>query len=63
MLDSPAPASLSPNTEALRARALGITGRQRRQAALALLQCVLKEEFPGRIAVVSSFGVESAVIL
>jgi phosphoadenosine phosphosulfate reductase len=63
MLDSPAPASLSPSTEALRARALGIAGRQRRQAALALLQCVLKEEFPGRVAVVSSFGVESAVIL
>ncbi|MFM9844809.1 MAG: phosphoadenylyl-sulfate reductase [Dongiaceae bacterium] len=63
MLDSPAPASLSPSTEVLRARALGIAGRQRRQAALALLQCVLKEEFPGRVAAVSSFGVESAVIL
>ena len=63
MLDSPAPVSLSPSTEALRARALGIAGRQRRHAALTVLQCVLKEEFPGRIAVVSSFGVESAVIL
>jgi phosphoadenosine phosphosulfate reductase len=63
VLDSPAPISHSPSSEALRARALGIAGRQRRQAALALLQCVLKEEFPGRVAAVSSFGVESAVIL
>ncbi|HEY7689572.1 MAG TPA: phosphoadenylyl-sulfate reductase [Dongiaceae bacterium] len=63
MLDSPPPAAVSATTESLRARASDIGGRQRRQAALALLRCVLLEEFPGRVAVVSSFGVESALIL
>jgi len=63
MLDSPAPAELSATTQSSRARAVDIGGRQRRQAALALLRCVLTEEFPGHIAVVSSFGVESALIL
>src|SRR5262245_40385769 len=62
MLDSPAPAGATA-TEGLRARAVYLGGRQRRQAALALLRCVLMEEFPGRTAVVSSFGVESALIL
>ena len=66
MLDSPAPAEISNGTAAGRLSARGrvdIGARQRRQAALTLLRCVLTEEFPGRTAVVSSFGVESAVIL
>jgi len=66
MLDSSLPAELPAGasaTETLRARAVDIGARLRRQAALTLLRCVLTEEFPGRTAVVSSFGVESALIL
>lgn len=63
MPDSATLLAIAPSTQILRSRAVDIGGRQRRQAALALLRCVLTEEFPGRIAVVSSFGVESALIL
>lgn len=63
MPDSATPLETAPSTQALRTRAVDIGSRQRRHAALALLRCVVLEEFPGRIAVVSSFGVESALIL
>jgi phosphoadenosine phosphosulfate reductase len=63
MLDAAAPLEPSAARESLRARAADFAARQRRQAALFLLRCAIVEEFPGRIAAVSSFGAESAVIL
>ncbi|HXC29991.1 MAG TPA: phosphoadenylyl-sulfate reductase [Stellaceae bacterium] len=40
-----------------------LTGRYRGLDGAALLQPLVEREFPGRLAVVSSFGAESAVIL
>lgn len=51
--DMPAP---SARLAALRAAYEGVTGQ-------ALLEAMIKQEFPGEIAVVSSFGAESAVLL
>ena len=50
-------------SDSLRDRALAVAGRQRRRAALGLIETVIRDEFAGHIAVVSSFGTESAVVL
>ena len=51
-----APTLVSPRLTALREAHQGLTGQ-------ALLEQMIRTEFPGRIAVVSSFGAESAVLL
>ena len=49
----------SPDPEAVRARALRVAGLD----GAALLEPLIREEFAGKIALVSSFGTESAVLL
>tara|TARA_R110000824_G_scaffold399843_1_gene605943 strand:+ start:29866 stop:30675 length:810 start_codon:yes stop_codon:yes gene_type:complete len=51
-----APTIISPRLESLRARYPDLVGGD-------LLEAMIKTEFPGDIAVVSSFGAESAVLL
>ena len=56
--------SLPPHdSDRVQARAARIAGRVAGLDGAALLEPLLREEFPGRIAVVSSFGTESAVLL
>lgn len=47
----------------LEARVRALEGAYRSLDALALVRAMIRQEFPGRIALVSSFGVESAVLL
>ena len=48
---------------AIRARLATLTDRAAPRDAHGILELALKEEFPGKTAVVSSFGAESAVLL
>jgi len=50
-------------TESTAQRAARLAARHDGVGGLALLRAMILEEFPGRIAVVSSFGTESALIL
>jgi phosphoadenosine phosphosulfate reductase len=52
-----------PAEDALASRASALTEAYRDLDTLALLRRAIIEDFPGRIAVVSSFGAESAVLL
>lgn len=53
----------APNQYAVERRAAELTSRHGHLDGLALLRPMIEREFPGRIAVVSSFGAESAAIL
>ena len=50
------PADLQAEAQHLNAAYDGVTGKE-------LLRSMIKDEFPGKIAIVSSFGAESAVVL
>jgi phosphoadenosine phosphosulfate reductase len=56
-------ASARPDTEGSEARIAGLQQHYGHLAAEPLLRAMLRREFRGRIAVVSSFGAESALIL
>jgi phosphoadenosine phosphosulfate reductase len=59
-----AEASLPPHDpDAVRAAAADLVARVTGLDGVTLLEAVLRTEFPGRIALVSSFGTESAVLL
>jgi phosphoadenosine phosphosulfate reductase len=47
----------------MRARLAGLQEKARGRDAAGILELALREEFPGKTAVVSSFGAESAVLL
>jgi len=51
------------NQDAVEQRAAELTRRHGHLDCSALLRAMIEREFPGRIAVVSSFGAESAAVL
>ena len=51
------------NQHAVEQRAAELTRRHGHLTGAALLRPMIEREFPGRIAVVSSFGAESAAVL
>jgi len=57
------PESAKAKTDSTAQRAARLAAQYDGVGGLALLRAMIREEFPGRIAVVSSFGAESALIL
>ena len=62
-LSPPEPAALQPSVVAGFERAEQLSRRYRDADAATLLAGVIRDEFPGQIALVSSFGAEAAVLL
>jgi phosphoadenosine phosphosulfate reductase len=55
--------ALSPTIDRTAARAEALRARHQAGDALSLLRAMIRDEFPGRIALVSSFGADAAVLL
>lgn len=55
--------SLAPAVHVASARAAALQARYGKRDALDLLRATIRDEFPGRIALVSSFGADAAVLL
>jgi phosphoadenosine phosphosulfate reductase len=62
-LSPPRPAALQPWVVAGFERAEQLTGRYRHADTATLLAAIVRDEFPGQVALVSSFGAEAAVLL